>query len=156
LKICEDFRILDSSENLESVLQIDNFIVDSSVHNPVYAEIFDKDDTHSLESSLLSNQLCVVIAVYQEESSKAINSLNGILSGFHIVVKIFRLQSFSLENRLKIRGSQAGGSKRSDGLAIVLCQILGGFIVFRGSAGGLCGSSVSSAGLGSRRSLRSH
>ena len=132
LDVGEVFRVLDSSEHLESVLQVGNLVSHFAVHDPVDAKVLDKDGADFPENFLEGNHLAGVSGSCQNQVAEALDSADGSLGLADEVDKLLESDAFGFQKWLKVLDGKLRNSKRSVGLSVVDDQVFG--------AAGLSGS----------------
>lgn len=132
LDVGEVFRVLDSSEHLESVLQVSDLMSHFAVHDPVDAKVLDKDGADFPENLLEGDHLAGVSGSCQNQVAEALDSTDGSFGLADEVDKLLKSDAFGLQKRLQVLDGKLRNSKRSDGFSVVDDQVFG--------AAGLSGS----------------
>jgi len=125
LDVGEIFRVLDSSEHFESVLQVSDLVSHFAVHDPVDAEIFDEDGADFPENFLESNDLARVSRSCENEVAEALDSADGSLGLADEIDKLLESDAFGLKEGFKVLNGKLRNSKRSNRLSVVDDQVLG-------------------------------
>jgi len=124
LKVSKQLGLSDSSEHLESELQVGFLILNSSVINPIHAKVLDKHFSDLSKNLLKGFYLIRVVFKSEKKGSELVKSLDSDLVLTDVVNKIFQVQTLIFEHRLEIGKRNVRVAEVTDGLAKVLDQIL--------------------------------
>jgi len=123
-KVSKELRVSDSSQHFSTVFEMENFIINLTVENPIDREELEEYLTDPLKDPLKRNQFWIIMWMYQQQFSEAFDTIGFFTLRVENLLETGKLNSMFFKFFLKVREGGIWLCEMEHGSAVVLHDII--------------------------------